>query len=604
MGYVIIRRLDDLRILLILGYGVLAIGTLFAYLNPATGYEASIYDGTPALFWVSVVIALVIAVSRTFALRPGRQRKLSVLLSGLTMTTIVALPIIRGYHYVGDQDPLTHLGIARDINEGAISMIASRYPAVHILGSITSDIGGIELTHSLLIFVVVFVLSFFVFIPLAVRELTADPTVVLIGVFSGFLLLQLNFLGVHMQVHPTSQAVMYVAPMLYLFIENYRRSDIRFFVFFIVTFGMFVVLHPQQGANFLIFYGTIAGVHVIHSVFGKRIGLQTRKSTILSAMAFFAICWIWASNLPAFEHSISRVIVALMIETDTGTEIASRGVSLSELGGSYEEIFFRMFSIALIYCISTGLLMSAVATHFFRLNPIERLRFMITNMDKEIQVLLLYFIAGFVAITSLFFFYLIGDITSQYFRHYGFIMVFVTVMGAIAIGRTFVQIKNRLERDRAQLLRTAIVLLFLFLTIPVIHPSPFIYQTSGHVTEAQVEGFEGSFEYWGEGMTYGQIRPSLDRYDRAIHGERSISPRIGYRNEVPDHFAEHELRAHWAMESYLPVTRADRVRDGQVYQGFRFSEEDFRYLDSEPGINKVRANGEFELYLVHPEDQS
>lgn len=600
------HRADVSRLLLTLGFGVLAVGIIMAVRDPATSYEPSIFEGTTTMFWVGVAIAMLISVSRTFSAPARLERQLAVLLGGLTMCAIVALPLIRGYYYVGEQDPMTHLGIARDINAGILPMIDSQYPVIHTLGAIISDIGGIELTQSLQICVIVFVLSFFVYIPLVVREFTTESDVVLVSVFSGFLLLQLNFLGVHMKVHPTSQAIMYVAPMLYLFIESYRRSDLRFSVMLLVAYSAFVMLHPQQGANFLIFFAAVASAQMIHSVFWRQSPVQEGRPLVFSLMVFSAIFWVWVSKLQAFEQSLRSVIVALMLDTSdsgTATEIASRGVSLEALGGSYEEIFLRMYLVPFVYCLFAGLLMLAVTTYNLRTSPLEPLRFLIATMSKDIRILILHIITGFVAITVLFFTYLYGDITSQYFRHYGFIMVFATVMGAFAIGRTLIWIEAFLGGERTRFLTICILLLFVFLTIPVVYPSPYIYQTTGHVTENQMAGFEGSFEHWANGMSYGQTRPSLERYDRAINGERAPSPHIGPQNYVPDHFAESELRPHWDDSGYLPVTKGDRVQETEVYQGFRFGESDFRYLEEEPGIDKVRATGEFDLYLVGPEEQ-
>lgn len=598
------HRAADPRLLLTLGFGALAVGTAVATREPATSYEASIYGGTPTTFWVSVAVAMVIAVSLGFAATARRERHLAVLLGGLAMTAVVALPVIRDYHYLGEHDPMTHLGIARDINAGLLPVEDARYPAIHMLGGIISEIGGIELTQALLVLVVVFVVSFFVFIPLVVRELTAESPIVLVGVFAGFLLLQVNFLGVHMHVHPTSQAIMYVALMLYLFIELHKRVDMRFLALFLAAYGTFVMLHPQQGANFFLFYVTFAGVQLIHSAARGRPLLRQGRSVVLPGVALFGIFWLWASNLPAFERSLSDVVVSLLLETGAASEVATRGVSLAALGGSYEEIILRLFLVPLIFCLFAGLLMLAVTTHGTRVRPVERLRFLVGRSHPDVRAFLLYTTAGLVAITALFFAYLVGDITSQYFRHYGFIMVFMTVLGAFAIGRTLDRVRPRLGADRTRRLTIGVVLLLVCLSIPVVYPSPYVYQTSGHVTETQVSGFEESFEYWATAMSYGQTRPSLDRYDHAIHGERSTSPRFGFQQDVPDHFADHKLRSHWNETGYLPVTRADRVRDGEVYEGFRYSESDFRYLETEPGIDKVRANGEFDLYLVRPAESS
>jgi hypothetical protein len=70
---------------------------------------------------------------------------------------------------------------------------------------------------------------------------------------------------------------------------------------------------------------------------------------------------------------------------------------------------------------------------------------------------------------------------------------------------------------------------------------------------------------------------------------------------VPDHFADQNLRSYFDNPEYLAITEADRVRDGDVYKGFRFSSQDFTYLDNEPGIDKIQSNGGLDIYLINPE---
>jgi len=60
------------------------------------------------------------------------------------------------------------------------------------------------------------------------------------------------------------------------------------------------------------------------------------------------------------------------------------------------------------------------------------------------------------------------------------------------------------------------------------------------------------------------------------------------------------LRTYYEQPRYVPVPEADRVRDPVLWNGFRFSHSDFAYLNSEPGIDKVQANGGYDLYMVQP----
>src|SRR6056297_3335455 len=107
-----------LKTITAVGFVAIGIGILVARGDPATGFEMSIYGETPVLFWVCVCAALLGSVLVVFA-NPNRQLlATAAVLAGTAMTAIVSTPIIRGYHYVGRADSLSHLGTAIDLNAG------------------------------------------------------------------------------------------------------------------------------------------------------------------------------------------------------------------------------------------------------------------------------------------------------------------------------------------------------------------------------------------------------------------------------------------------------------------------------------------------------
>src|SRR6056297_449258 len=119
---------------LLLGYLAISVAVVVAYNDPVTGYELNIYAGTPLAFWVLVALAVLLSILIAFSATKAHVRAAGGFLGLLAMTVTVSLPIFRGYHYVGDADPLSHLGTAKVISAGEMGMTASRYPVVHTLG--------------------------------------------------------------------------------------------------------------------------------------------------------------------------------------------------------------------------------------------------------------------------------------------------------------------------------------------------------------------------------------------------------------------------------------------------------------------------------------
>ncbi len=595
------------RVWLCAGYLAIAVATVTAYRQPATGYELSTYAATPMVFWIGAGLALLASVFVVFSRVSCHERALGVALGGLSMTAIVALPIIRGYHYMDPSDALGHLGTARDMNAGLMGVTDNRYPAVHTLGSIFSDTTGLEIHHTFLILILVFTVCFFIFIPITIMELTSNSRLAYIGIYSGFLLLPINHLSVSIRIHPTSQALMYAPVVIFLFVTVYRQPTWRHSTLFLMVSTMLVFLHLQQAANFVLLFGTIAAMQLGHAVLAKKQKVTNRKLVYPLVGAFALVFWLWVQDIDTFWTSVTETILVPFVETQVAESTATRSVSLEQVGGSLPEVFFKLLFVPLIYSILTGVLLLAVALRFAGISALRTLQCIFTSNVKTEQILLTYFIGGFIMVSSLFFAYFIGGISDQYFRHFSFIMVLVSILGSIALGRAILYLGRRWSSSAARRVASLTVIVLLILTIPVVFPSPYFYYTSNHVTEAQMNGYETTFDHQRESIAFDNVRSTTSRYGSAIQG-RDI-PREDYymegerRGGVPDHFAEQSLRGYYDQQMYLPVTDADRIRDPVLWQGFRFNHDDFRYLDSEPGISKVQSNGGYDLYVIEPEDE-
>lgn len=585
------------KVAAIIGFLSLGLGSTIAYLSPATGYELSIYSGTPILFWVCVSVSLSIALVLTFDISGLTSRGLGILLGGISMTSIVSLPLIRGYFWVGGGDALSHLGWTRDLYRGIIGPADFRYPAVHTLGSVVSHLSGFEVRYALLLFIPIFVVSFFVFIPMTVKELTYNRFYTRIAVFSGFLLLPINHFAAHMQIHTTSQAVMFGPVLLYFFIRVFRRPDWRVAILFITTSAMFILLHLQQAANYALFFGTIAGLQVIHTRYRHRFSFEPKKSMYALLLVFIGLWWLWVHNLAIFERALSSVVIGIFTETTAAESVRTRGVSLEILGGSYEEIFFKLFFVAAIFCLLASFLMLVILLNAANVSKWRSLQNHMLSNSSDQRSIFLYFTIGFAAVSSLFFLYLGLGISDQYFRHYAFMMGIVTVLGVVTIGRLVESGTDYLSTVTVN--RTLIVVfgLLLLLSIPVIFSSPWIYQDSNHVTQSSFEGYETHLDYSDE-LSYVHVRSSASRYSSGIIS-RVAGPDISTES-LPDHFADRQLRTHLDEPSYLGIPEGDRILDADLYQGFRFSHGDFEYVENEVGINKIQSNGGFEMFLIDP----
>lgn len=563
--------------LLIIAFSLLATAILVAYSNPATSYELSIYERTPLFVWVAVCFSLLIAVVVAFN-GQNSIKKIALFLAGNSLLVVVILPLIRGYYHLGGGDPMSHLGWAKDLSAGVVNPTDIGYPAVHSIAVFVSKILDVPLTQSFYYVSISFVILFLIFVPVVVRLLTNTQLTVFISVFSAILLLPINLISVHMTVHPTSQAILFSPIIFYNFVAYHRSGDHRYASIFPVGAFALLMIHPQQAANFLLVLGAIVAIQAMFFILNLTNRSETK--TIYVQTGILAIMfWVWFKG-SAFVGPFTKFITDLFTgDQPTAEEVSQRGTSLTELGTGPEELFIKLFLISLLMCSVAGFYILVILTDTF-------LR------DKEShRQEIIYLIFAFIPISILFLLYVIANITTQYFRHLGFIMVMVSIVGSLGLGH-FIE-RFRLSDKQSRTILTGLFIILLSFSLMIVYPSPYIYQDSGHVSKGQISGYETSFDHRSEGTEFLYLRSSTDRY-ADFH---RTTPRPDAMT-APDHFANQDLANHYQESKYLVITSKDRELDLGLYNGLRYSSDDFQYLESDSTISRVQSNGDFELYLI------
>ena len=590
------------KVLLVLGFLALTIGIVAARTRPATGYEISFYASTPTLFWIGVGLAGIIGTVVGFG-SPQYRRvwQGSILLTGSAVLSVIALPIFRGFHFYGPGDALSHLGWVRMIESGALHPASLRYPAVHSIATMLSNGAALPDTHALMLTTVVFFALFLLFVPLCVASITNSGPAILIGVLSGLLLLPINNVGVHTTAHPTSQTIMFVPVVLYLLFGYVRDRGERYPMGSVSGIGLLLglsaiatmLIHPQQSLNLLGAFLLISLVQYGYSTFRDPEHPINQQRLLYDQTALFTLLFLlWVPRLERVRVAVVDITTGLITGGTPGTTVAGRTVSLAVLGGSLEEMFVKLFSISLLYVIAAGLLVLTLL--------VGKLRRVGPNGRAFIQYLV---VAGIPA--SVFFvLFLLADASDQYFRYFGFVMALVTILGAVAVT---ISIDRFGDLGAKPVLSTGLGLIFVvFLVMQLIafHPSPYIYQPSNQISDGQMSGYETAFDDREEDVQFAGIRSGPRRYVDAYYGTNSPTAETfpGSREVIPEEEFNDNLAGAYDERTYMPVASADYDREVGLFQELRYSEEGFQQLEQNTEVDRVQSNGEFELYLIDPDN--
>ncbi|WP_049925904.1 hypothetical protein [Halopiger goleimassiliensis] len=576
------------------GFLAIALAALAARSAPATGYEVSIFASTPTPVWAGIGVALFVAVFAALTATTDRGvRGCALALGGLATVLFAGLPLVRNYLYYGYHDALTHLGWARALEQGSILPFDLTYPGIHTTGVYIGSVLEIPIARAMVFVTVVAALLFFVFVPLSVRAIVPDARATALAAFGAFLLLPITTIATHHHPHAMTQAIMFSAAFVYV-LTRYLRSDpaengTAFGAALALASVAAVVFHPQLVAHLLAVAVGICLVQFLARRF-KSEGAVTRHRTLYGHTLFlFAVFLLWTANntfyFDTVEYIASRALEFVLGVGEAGASIGAQGASLSEIGVSMAEIFAKLFGPHLVLSVLAAGLLAGVLVG-------------VRTRYDHLPAMATYYGVGLVALGTLFVVYFVASGSEIYFRVLGLMMVFVVILGSIAISLGYDALSSRIPSTVAGSVVGLTVLALLVMSLLAVFPSPYIYHASPHVTETTASGYETAFAAQDDDVEMVGFRGTTNRFDDAIHGNEE---RMRAHGSVSEETFDEGLTEYYDEDRYLIVTEADYQREQVAYQELRYGDGEIEAATSQPGVSRVLSNDEFELYYVHAE---
>jgi hypothetical protein len=509
---------------------------------------------------------------------------------------VLGLPLLKGYYYVGQADALTHLGWVKDIAADRLQLLNFLYPGVHSLSIFLQRLADVTYRRAVLLVVFVFAVTFVLFVPLCVSRLTNNPWAVATGLFAAMLFLPVNNVSVHYFAHPTTQAIMFAAFVLYVtlrYLDSETVTERRISgwgVALSISSVSLLLVHPQQAANFIVLFGTICGLQFLSRRVGDPSSIGEHNSLYAQTAVLTAAFLYWSVTHNRSTKTVENLFQLLTTTAGgaPGGEAAQRGASLAQIGGSIEGLFLKLFFVSLVFVALTGLL---TLWNLFVDSTTEE--------SPDRTGLVRYLTLSLAPLTVVFVGYFLSSMTTQHYRQIGFLVFFSTVLGSVALSRAATGALDRFSFTAVSSTLVTVFCVFLLLTTPVLYASPIIFQDSPQVPKTTMVGYENSFEHRAEDVPYVGVRYGAGREIHGIFGvetEAGVPPNEGA--VPPSIFREGNLTEFYEGPRYLAVSRKDRLREVELYRGFRYPESGFERLGRSPDVNRVQSNEAFQVYLV------
>jgi hypothetical protein len=603
---------DGARAVLTVGFVALTGAILVAHWAPAREYEVSMYWATPALVWLLLGVAMLVALWTTASFYDTREGDLALLLGGAAVSTVLALPLIRGYRFLGQADPLTHLGYVNALLADTTEYIHILYPGSHVFSVFQSVLAGIPPTRAMLFVQFALAVAFIMFVPLCVRAIVNDPRAVAVGAFSGFFLLPINNVALLYRFHPFSMTTLFFPLFLYLLLLHMSHAsedhtlpwNLSATSLALPLAGVAILFyHPQVLLDVIILLGGLAALQYVVRQF-EIAGLANYYRPVYAHVVILFVAFlIWGSAHDETGRAAGLVYNAVetMLSGGGAVENVQRQAnSANEIGVSILELFVKLFFVSAIYVFAA---VSLVGKKVFDL-----LGAAVPDRDGVI----VYFAAGGMALAPFVLIHSWGKANSYLFRHIGFGMVIVTILGALAIFYSLTWIGARFESRGGKSALVSIAFVLLVLSSAIIFSSPFVHLPGQHMSDQQYEGYERSFDIQPDdyAVWFGGIRQVSNRYKDAFYAapDRPWEPLstmtvssgpvtdanlTDLRTYYETHFEPIVRRDH-----YFVVSRLDRQREFVAYNELRYSPENVSSIPVQRGVHTVYSNGNFDLYYV------
>jgi hypothetical protein len=602
-----------IKVSLIVGYLALLGALAVAHRNPATGYELSLYRSTPPQVWGALVLAAAVGVVASLR-GSGRVRDAGLLLNGSTALTVFALPLLRGYYFYGAGDSMSHVGWTRELAAGSLEAVNLLYPAIHVVTVAIGALGEVPLPLAMLYLVLlVFPVVFLVFVPLNVQLLAGTRRSLSVGLLAAMLFAPINNISIHPIAHPSSQAVLFLPFVLFVvlrYVSSTRTarlvaarggSDDRRLTAFGPLLGLVsgavVLIHPQQALNVVVLFCAIAGTQALYRAYRSGHPISSHRPLYAQTVLIGGLFLLWAPRFETVRGSFGATLTSVFGSASAGEVVSAKSQSLAAVGGDIVMLFVRLFLPGVVLSLLAGVLVVAVALYD------------LSDREADADGLLVYLTVALVPLFGVFLLLVASSTGDMYFRYQGFIMVPVTVLGAVTLSK-LLSSSDATDFPLSRPTVSRLIAVLFVLLVPIagvaLHPSPYMYQPTSHVSESQYGGYAASFDHRLPDQEFAGVRGGPRRYVDAVYGTHRAETELdfpGYEERLPESvFNRGNYTAYYEDDRYVAVTAATYDREVRLYDGFRYSERGFERLDATPNVGRIRSSDGFGLYYVDAEE--
>lgn len=597
-----------LKVIAIVCFILISFSVFIAYNNPAKGYEPSIYQSTPSLVWIFLVISILGGVTLIVHQVYSKEYEsnnfwmFGFLIIIFCYTTFLSLHIIRGYYmWCMSGDPASHLGIIRQINTDGFALRSNFYPLMHIYVAELQQILDFELIQLQKLIPLYFSLLYVVFMYLFAKSVLPNKGQAILASVASCTLVQ----GWNTNLAPFNLSNLLFPMALFIFFKAFNTHKMQWKILIIIT----VLLYPP----FHIVPSLALGIILISLWLPNRIVALINKDTqkgdysigsidkFNATLSLILIVWgiTWISSFYVWSHTIRNIHILIQEGGLTYLSSLIEQIIYAE-GYQYKvvEYIVKIQGGALLYIFLT-LVSIPILWRGIRINK---------ESKRLLSLYGPFFIMNLFIILSYFL-----NMSFEPLRILFYVIVICTIFTGFIGYKVIEKIRHVKRVYIAKFALGLIVILLggIFLSgILKLYPSPYILSTNWQTTKTEVEGIDWFFnnrdlqiEISGISIAPGRfadflLTPEEKKDQGSIPMYFLEETRAPYHFGYNNHLSLSEL---YKKDTYLLITE----RDKSIYLDvvpemaeYRWYPCDFERLEIDWGVNKLYSNGEFDIWII------
>lgn len=559
-----------LKLVTALSFLLLTVAILIVYNAPMTGYEYSVYQSTPTIFWVAIIAGLMTGIL-LFYLSYGTGSRLwvvgffEILLTNILLVTVY---LYRGFIYLNRLDSLSYIGYAKDVIYLGNFPSYNFYPLVSVEMASLGLVSGQSMVIISQILPAAFFTAYLIGMLCWARTLSDHPRFVACMMLASTPIIFAWFIP--SIVHETETVLM--LPLFFFILWKGIKGDPRFRLLGAGMILFFIYGHPLVAISVLMILTII--------LLAERLTLKEPR-TFSASFVMFNFVVLTASiganaAMVRNARAIGEQLIGMIEGTSTFGTAQGQASSLGLLSAvqsilvcTADDIIFVLLSLWLGVIIYR----SGWRTH-------------------PMAVIFICFLGGSFFLAALVLF------TNAHnpFRliNLNFIMIFAVPL----VG--YLMHKKKLDRKRFHAhLITGLVLISLVSTVFTVYQDPLQVFPNGSVTRTEIAGSNWFLTEQAVDIRVFSIQTNPWRYASMIYNEQYVlsNPELLF-SIVPTtaHF-ESFLENNETGTSYLILSTYDIMGYTVTWESTnKFTTRDFDSLNELPSVNLIYTTNDLDVY--------